>query len=126
MNTNNSGFKYTIDNEFGDNVIEEKANTSLNLRKISWGDKEDNFKLDIRKWYYKDGEEICGKGVTLSEEGGHCLAEMLVEKGYGDTRKIIDSLKTRDDFDESLLDKSIEDDGDVDTDYYDPKELLSA
>lgn len=115
-------FKYEIAEGF-DYIIEEGSNTSINVRKISWNDRP--FKLDIRKYSYKDGEENMMKGVSLKEEGADTLAEVLVSTGYGNTRNIIKALRERDDFDESLLDKSVEiiDDEDEE-EYYDPKELL--
>ena len=117
----NDNFKYEIDKDF-DFIIEEGSNTSINVRKISWNDRP--FKLDIRKYSYKDGEENMMKGVSLKEESASTLAEVLVDNGYGDTRKLIKSLRDRDGFDESLLDKSIEIVDDSEEEYYDPKELL--
>lgn len=114
-------FKYEIAEGF-DYIIEEGSNTSINVRKISWNDRP--FKLDIRKYSYKDGEENMMKGVSLKEEGANTLAEVLVSTGYGNTRNIIKALRDRDDFDESLLDKSVEIIDDDEEEYYDPKELL--
>ena len=114
-------FKYEIAEGF-DYIIEEGSNTSINIRKISWNDRP--FKLDIRKYSYKDGEENMMKGISFKEESGDTLTEVLVSNGYGNTRNIIKALRDRDDFDESLLDKSVEIIDDDEEEYYDPKELL--
>lgn len=113
---------YEVDEEFGDFVIQEGGNTSVNLRKISWGGRA--AKLDLRKYNYKDGEEQMNKGVVLSDEGGDELAGVLIEQGYGNTKRIIKALRSREDFDESLLDKDIEIEDDSTEEYYDPKQLL--
>lgn len=118
-------FTFDIDKEFGDHIVEEKGNMATIVRKISWGNSP--HKLDIRKWRYTEEGEMCGKGVSLSDEGADELTETLSRLGYGDTRKIIDSIKDREDFKEAL-DKSlnnINDEEEESTDYYDPKELLS-
>jgi len=110
-----------IDKEFGDYVLEEGDNTSINLRKVSWNGRSS--KLDIRKWFYDpDNNERAMKGVTLSEEGGDELTNVLVDKGYGDTNRIYNSIKTRDDFNSATEDNS-EEDGE---EYYDPSELLGG
>lgn len=118
-------FKYEIVDNF-DFVIEEKGNTSINLRKIVWGD-SDKVKVDIRKYFYKDGEERMSKGVSLSNEGADELAKTLCENGYGNTRDILRSIKNRPDFDEALKNINSDDEyeGDDGEDYYDPKQLLA-
>ena len=117
-------FKYEVVDNF-DFVIEEKGNTSINLRKIVWGDSE-NAKVDIRKYFYKDGEERMSKGVSLSDEGADELVKTLCENGYGNTRDILRGIKNRPDFDEAL--KNIDSDDEYESDdgeeYYDPKQLL--
>ena len=113
----------TIDEEFGDNILYEGNNISINARRVSWNGGV--YKIDVRKYSFKDGEEIMGKGVSIPDEGCDELAKLLVDKGYGNTRDIIKSIRTRDDFDESLLDKEIPIDDSSEEEYYDPKELLS-
>lgn len=116
-------FKYEIDKDFNF-VIEEGANTSICLRKISWNDRP--AKIDIRKYLYKDGEERLGKGVSLSDDATNELVNVLTQNGYGDTKQILRGIKNRNDFEESL--KNIDSDDPVDDDgseeYYDPSELL--
>lgn len=118
-------FVYDIDDSF-DYIIDEGGNTSINVRKISWNGKP--YKLDIRRYTYKDGEEKMMKGISLSDEASNELTKVLIDNGYGDTRYIINSLKNRDDFKESLLEDNNSSDvnntDDEDEEYYDPKELL--
>lgn len=121
---NNKEFKFSIKDDF-DFIIEEGNNTSINLRKIAWGDST-NFKLDLRKWVYQDGEERAYKGVTLTEEGGDELANVLVSQGYGDTQKILSDLKKREDFDKPNNIIKMNTDESEDEEYYDPKELLDS
>ena len=119
-------FVYDIDDSF-DYIIDEGGNTSINVRKISWNGKP--YKLDIRRYTYKDGEEKMMKGISLSDEASDELTKVLIDNGYGNTKYIINSLKNRDDFKESLLEDNNSSDvnnntDDEDEEYYDPKELL--
>lgn len=107
-----------------DYIIEEGQNTSINLRKINWNGR--GSKLDLRKWVYNGGTERAMKGISLSEDGADILTTTLVKLGYGSTKDIANSLKTRKDFNQSLLESSNDpqyvDDGSEE--YYDPSELL--
>lgn len=128
--------KYTIHDEF-DKVFDEKGNTFLALRKISWGEKSQP-KFDLRKWYIgKDGIETVGKGFSfLTEEGPHDLTHVLLESGFGNTKKIIDNIKDRDDFNSALISsigkeelannglEYIESDPEEDDNLYDPKVIF--
>lgn len=103
-----------------DFVIEEGNNTSINLRKIAWGDSA-NHKLDLRKWAYQNGEERAMKGVTLSDEGASELACVLVENGYGDTNRLQKAILKRNG--ETVIEEKPFEDNELE-EYYDPKELL--
>ena len=110
-----------------DFIIEEGQNTSLNLRKVSWNGRDP--KLDLRKWSYQEGEERAMKGITLSEEGATDLTGVLVEQGYGETKRIIKAIQNRDDYESAMRtlddpDESGADDGSEE--YYDPAELLGG
>ena len=110
-----------------DFIIEEGQNTSLNLRKVSWNGRDP--KLDLRKWSYQEGEERAMKGITLSEEGATELTGVLVEQGYGETKRIIKAIQNRDDYESAMRtlndpEESGNDDGSED--YYDPAELLGG
>ena len=94
-----------------DNIFDEKGSTFCALRKVAWWNPEKNeeptaedAKWEIRKWRANDdGTDTANKGMTfLTEEGPHSLAEMLVEKGFGVTKKLLGSLKRRDNFKESV------------------------
>ena len=120
-----SEFKYKVVDGF-DFVIEESGNTSINLRKIIWGD-SDKAKVDIRKYYYNNGEERMSKGISMSDEGADELTKLLCENGYGGTRDILKAIKDRDDFNDSLNNINCNDETFDDGDeYYDPKELLGG
>lgn len=125
-----SNKEFTMEIEDGfDFIIEESGNSSLNLRKISWNGREP--KLDLRKWNYSEGHEIAMKGVTLSDDGADELTGVLVEYGYGDTRRILKALKNRADYEESISNIDKTDDinssyDDESEEYYDPRELLNA
>ena len=118
-------FSYEIDKNF-DYVISEGANTSIILRRISWNGNP--FKVDLRKYRYKDGKEIMDKGISLSDEAADTLTETLAENGYGNTKKILRGIKNRKDYIEAL--DTIDDvDSFYDTgeeEYYDPSELLGG
>ena len=117
----NEAFQYEVLEGF-DFIIEESGNSSVNLRKISWNGRP--HKLDIRKYAYKDGQEQMMKGISLTEDGANELTSVMVEQGYGDTKRIIKALRQREDFNKSMLDKDIAIDDDSDEEYYDPKQLL--
>lgn len=120
---NNKEISMEVNKDF-DFIIEEGKNTSINLRKISWNGRPE--KLDIRKWSYTDGEERAMKGIGLTDEGADELSAVLVEQGYGNTKRIAKAIKAREDYNGALDDKeeTIEDDGSEE--YYDPSELLGG
>lgn len=110
-----------------DYIIEEGQNTSINLRKVGWNGRDP--KLDIRKWSYAEGQERAMKGIALSEDGANELSSVLVETGYGDTKRIAKALRKREDFENTMLNidapEPVEED-DGSEDYYDPSELLGG
>ena len=92
-------FSMEIEDNF-DFILEEGQNTSINLRRISWNGRPS--KIDIRKWVYNDGTERAMKGVSLSDEGADELANVLIEQGFGNTKRIIKAIKAREDYDGSI------------------------
>lgn len=118
----NTEFKYEIVDGF-DHIIQESGNSSINLRKISWNDRP--FKIDLRKYSYKDGQEQMMKGVSISEDGANELTGVLVEAGYGDTKRIASALRKRDNFKEGMLDEDYVEEDDGSEEFYDPKQLLN-
>ena len=115
---------YTHDNM--DEIFDEKGNTFLAMRKIQWCKEgvepdPDKAKLELRKWHMSAEGEIAGKGFSfLTEEGPHELVNALISNGYGHTNEIIDLLKQRDDFNESVVCNK----EDQDDEYFDPRETF--
>lgn len=118
-------FEYTVNPEL-DRIVEEKGNTYISFRKITWGPEidEEKEKLDIRKYYTNaDGEEVVGKGVSfLTDEGPHELTKILLEEGYGHSDDIAEAIKNRDDYDHiveaiTCIDKKSEG-------YFDPNTFI--
>ena len=125
MGRDNKEFTMDILEGF-DYIIEESGNSSLNLRKVSWNGRE--HKLDLRKWNYQDGQERAMKGVTLSDDGADELSAVLVEQGYGNTKRLLKALTKREEYNDSMnhlndVDEEIDDGSE---DYYDPSELLGT
>lgn len=120
-------FKYEVDKDFGDHVIEERNNMSIIMRKISWGANNNEYKIDIRKYLYTDDGERMNKGVSLTDDGANELTKELIATGYGDTKEVLKALKDRNEEEfKSAVDSvlnGINDEEDSD-EYYDPKELL--
>ena len=57
-------------------IMERNGGYSLELRYVSWNGKDP--KYDIRPWKMNDdGNEICGKGMTLSGEELEKLGEIM-------------------------------------------------
>lgn len=108
-----------------DEPIDSKGNTVILLRKLAWGNNKE--KLEIRKWFVDINKETPSKGVTfLTEEGPNNLINVMIQKGYGETGEIINSLKDREDFDEALeaIGKKRPKGNPSDT-FYDPKEACN-
>lgn len=117
---------FNIDESGINEIFDEKGNTSLAIRMVSWNGKD--HKLDMRKWYTgSDGSESPAKGFSfLTEEGPHELAKILLDNGYCDTLEALESLQKRDNFEESLEilrnpEKKL---NIIDEEYFDPKEAI--
>ena len=128
-------FKFTIHDDV-DHIFEEKGNTISSLRKLSWGE-SGNPKYEIRKWYVgKNGsDERPSKGFTfIDDEGPTNLTHTLLETGFGDTKQVLETIKTRDDFNSALCTsfskEELENAGieyiepDEDENLYDPKAIF--
>lgn len=128
-------FRLEIDDSINEVFDEVTGNSFLALRKLRWTE-NGPFKLDIRKWFVNsNGEEVAGKGVSfMTEEGPDNLIEALLKHGYGDTRKTLNGIKDREDFNIAIKEIIMENDIDLDsieiqtldsTDFfYDPKSIL--
>ena len=59
-------------------VATRKGGYELKLRFMSWNDKDPVY--DFRPWKVNDtGEEICGKGITLSGEELESLGNLIAK-----------------------------------------------
>ena len=120
-------FKFEVDKNFGDHVIEERDNLSIIMRKISWGNSGE-YKVDIRKYIYTEEGERMNKGISLTDNGANELTKELVSCGYGDTKEIIKALSKREENLADLINQcnnESEDEDNGSEEYYDPKELLA-
>lgn len=62
--------------------------------KVSYNDRPAN--IDIRNVKFnEDGEHIFGKGISLTDEETDALVDTLVEKGYGSTNVLEESLSKK-------------------------------
>lgn len=58
--------------------IATEGKNTLKLRLLSWhGEDEEKAKYDLRWWFMKDGEEKCGKGLSLTPESLIALADFM-------------------------------------------------
>lgn len=124
--------EYKIKEDGINELIDEKGNMTVMLREVAWGGRD--YHLEIRKWIIDIDKEQPMKGVTfITDEGPNNLVEVMVDKGYGNTEKIITNIKERPDFMDSLT--RVIGQKTVDTakktkvtitedDYFDPKSIL--
>lgn len=116
-----------------DEVIDERGNTVILLRSVSWNEKPE--KLELRKWILSMDEsgsssEKPNKGFSfLTEDGPHNLVNVLIRKGFGKTEKVLNELKDRDDFELALVNvvgkKKLDKAKDTESsNFYDPREML--
>jgi hypothetical protein len=111
-------FKYEfVDRDTFDFLIDEKQNTYISLRKVKWGDSAEP-RVDLRKYITTANGERMSKGVSfMTDEGPHELANVLVEQGYGDTRRILDALATRNNL--KVVTKEVDDE-----EYFDIESII--
>ena len=126
--------EFTVVDGSPDVVFEEKGNTVGMIRKISWGNRAP--KLELRKWNLdSEGKETASRGYTfMTEDGPNELVESMAKLGYGNTTKVIGSIKDRPDFEESLVKnigmekvmeaKNTEFEASEDEEFLDPKALM--
>ena len=125
--THNSPIYFVYDTDI---IFEEKGNSCSCLREIQWAKSiaekdKDRAKLEIRKWYITPEGERAGKGFTFqTEEGPSELTKVLVENGYGDTKELLNILKDREDFEDSVNHLYDEDLSESDGEFFDPREVL--
>lgn len=120
------------ENGINELIDEGTGNSSIMLREVGWNGRDP--KLEIRKWIIDVDKETPMRGLSfITEQGPHTLTEVLAEKGFGNTEKLITNIKDREDFDDSLVkvigkkkivkskntEVTISED-----DYFDPKSVL--
>lgn len=99
--TNDLEFKLLDDQRF---IIEEQNNQMKVLQKGMWGPTEEPIdpfkcKYEIRTMFIdKEGNEVMGKGCSITEEGTNELTRILVEQGMGNTKDLLIAMKERGDF----------------------------
>lgn len=63
-------------------VAPRKGGYTLELRYISWNDRDPVY--DLRPWKVTDeGDEVCGKGITLSGEELESLGKLIATLSEG-------------------------------------------
>lgn len=107
-----------------DEVIDNKGNSVILLRKMTWNNGKE--KLELRRWIVDINEEKPLKGVAfLTDDGPDNLVNVLIDKGYGKTHEVLQVLKRRDDFEEALENLNKKPNAKKSSKYLDPKEMLS-
>lgn len=126
---NGGEFKYSFRGI--NRVVEEKGNQFIRFAQIAWaGDDEEvdpsKIKYDLRKYTTdSEGNERMLKGVSfLTDNGPHELAHILVEEGFGNTTKILDTIKQRDDFVDAVKESYGEKAKDVEDNTFDLRDIL--
>lgn len=112
-------------------LIDERNNSILALREVSWNGREPH--LELRKWIVDEAGDKPMKGVSfLTDDGPHNLVDTMTKLGYGNTENILTNIKNRKDFEESLVkvigkkkvSKAKEETIEIsEDDYFDPESL---
>ena len=125
----NKDLKYKVFEDLG--IVDEKGSQYIALRRVAWGNADeltkDKANLELRRWMVQEGnkEDRSMKGCTfLTVDGPHNLAETLVERGFGSTKTLLNHLKEREDFKESV--KHINDEETMGDEYFDARSALLA
>lgn len=126
---NGGEFKYSFRGI--NRVVEEKGNQFIRFAQIAWaGDDEEvdpsKIKYDLRKYTTdSEGNERMLKGVSfLTDNGPHELTHILVEEGFGNTTKILDTIKQRNDFVDAVKESYGEKAKDVSDNTFDLRDIL--
>ena len=122
--------KYLVKEEIGQ--FHSDGKFTNNVRLISWYEAEP--KIDIGKWSaINTNQEYRKSGTALSVKETNSLTELLVDKGFGDKDKLLESLNSREknhieSINELMGEKNNELKEEINEDkedeYYDPKEML--
>ena len=122
---------FTIKVDGINELIDERTNSILAVREVCWNNKEP--RLELRKWIVDENGDKPMKGVSfLTEDGPHNLVHSMTKLGFGNTETIINNIKNRDDFEDSLvkvigkkkISKAKEETIEIsEDDYFDPESL---
>ena len=112
--------------------FDEKGSTCGTVRRVQWVKEgsepdESKAKIEIRKTYINSEGEKLGKGYTFSTpEGPGELAIGLISAGFGDTKEILRTVRTRDDFLQAATTINEETESDDSGEMYDMRDLLTG
>lgn len=113
-------------------IFDEKNSSCGTLRKVQWLTEgkepdESKAKLEIRHIQMTPEGEKPGKGYGFStEEGPHELVEGMVDLGFGNTKKILRSVRKREDFIESATNINNDNTDDDGSEMFDMRDLLKG
>lgn len=70
--------KYIVEQDFG--ILSTRSSRGITyerrLRLVNWNDR--GAKFDIREWWHdEDGNECCGKGITMTSDEVYALYNIL-------------------------------------------------
>ena len=125
-----ASFDYHVFKDYG-LTFDEKQSSCGTLRKVQWikngGEPDESkAKLEIRKIKIDPEGETKLKGYSFAtEEGPHELVEGMVDLGFGDTKKILKSVRKREDFMDPAtnINNDTTDDG---SELFDMRDLLKG
>lgn len=97
-----SDLNYSFKEDGINEVIDELSATSfLALREVKWSDGDEDFKLDLRRYFVKQDDTVMpGKGTAIGNPDK--LTEVLVKYAYGNTENMLRDMTARDDFVSSM------------------------
>lgn len=91
-------------NEEGPNIlIAEEGNSSYMIRQVSWNGRPE--KIELRKWITtSNGDEVPGRGFSFKDRAKlDEIVEGLAQNNFGKTKVILQNIRDREDFEESLV-----------------------
>jgi hypothetical protein len=129
MSIDFNSLKYHVFHDY-DIPFDEKGTTCGNVRLVQWvkeGQEPDRekAKVEIRKMYNSGSTEKLGKGYTFSTpEGPGELAVGLIKAGFGNTKDILNAIRTREDFIDSVKNIDVDEDLNSTGEMFDMRDLL--
>ena len=126
-----ASFEYHVFKDYGI-TFDEKQSSCGTLRLVQWVKNgaepdESKAKIEIRKIKIDPEGETKLKGYAFgTEEGPHELVEGMVEVGFGDTKKILKSVRKREDFMEAATTINNDDSDNGGSELFDMRDLLKG